>query len=154
MFVNRKARWRRERGPRERRKATPWTSPLRAEGSLTSPVTPGGQDGGEADPAAVRGRVQGASGPAAARGRQGAVRGRDRAGAEPRPAELVAQRAPGRRLGRGVGPTQGGAGRSAAAQARGQAARGGGRDPQEGGGLAALARTGGARRQVRPRGIA
>jgi transposase len=48
------------------------------EGSLTNPVTPGGQDGGEANPAPVHGRVQGGSGQAAARGRQGAERGRDR----------------------------------------------------------------------------
>jgi hypothetical protein len=32
-----------------------WTSPLGVEGSLTNPVTPGGQDGGEADPTAVHG---------------------------------------------------------------------------------------------------
>ncbi len=32
---------------------TIWTSPLGVEGSLTNPVTPGGQDGGEANPAPV-----------------------------------------------------------------------------------------------------
>ena len=47
--------------------------------------------GREATPAAVHGRVQGASGQAAAGERQGAVGGRDRAGAEPWPAEFVAQ---------------------------------------------------------------
>ena len=56
-------------------------------------------------------------------------------GAEPRPAERLAQRAPGGRLGGGAGRAQGGAGRAAAAEAREQAARGGGRDPQEGRGF-------------------
>src|SRR4051794_41930588 len=92
-----------------------WTSSLGVEGSLTNPDTPGGQDGGEADPAAVHGRVQGRGGQAAAGRRQGAGRGRDRAGAEPRPAERVAQRAPGGRLGGGAGRPQGGAGRDPAA---------------------------------------
>src|SRR3954451_211516 len=106
-----------------------WTSSLGVEGSLTNPDTPGGQDGGEEDPAAVHRRVQGRGGQAAAGRRQGAGRGRDRAGAEPRPAERVAQRAPGGRLGGGAGRPQG---RAATAEARGQAAGGGGRDPQEG----------------------
>ena len=53
-------------------------------------------------------------------------------GAEPRPAERLAQRAPGGRLGGGAGRAQGRAGRAATAEAREQAARGGGRDPQEG----------------------
>src|SRR4051794_5606270 len=114
------------------RPAAVWTSPLGVEGSLTNPITPGGQDGGEANPAPVHGRVQGASGQAAARGRPRPERGRDRAGAEPRPAQRVAERAPGGGVGGGVGPAQGRAGGGAAAQARGQAARGGGRDPQEG----------------------
>ena len=72
---------------------------------------------------------------AAARGRQAAVGGRDRAGPEPRAAEPVAQRAPGGRLGGGARGPQGGAGGDAAAEAREQAARGGGRDPQEGRGF-------------------
>src|SRR3954447_18528721 len=115
--------------------STVWTASRGVEGSLRNPSTSGGQDGGEADPAAVHGRVQGRGGQAAARGRQRAGRGRDRAGAEPRPAERVAQRAPGRGLGGGAGPAQGRAGRAAAAEAREQAARGGGRDPQEGRGF-------------------
>src|SRR3954451_20213735 len=112
-----------------------WTSSLGVEGSLTNPDTPGGQDGGEEDPAAVHRRVQGRGGQAAAGRRQGAGRGRDRAGAEPRAAERVAQRAPGGGLGGGAGRPQGRAGRAATAQAREQAARGGGRDPQEGRGF-------------------
>src|SRR3954447_17321812 len=51
---------------------------------------------------------------------------------EPRAAERVAQRAPGRGLGGGAGRPQGRAGRVAAAEAREQAAGGGGRDPHEG----------------------
>src|SRR4051794_24542853 len=94
-----------------------WTSSLGVEGSLTNPDTPGGQDGGEEDPAAVHRRVQGRGGQAAAGGRQRTDRGRDRAGAEPRAAERVAQRAPGGRLGGGAGRPQGRAGRDPAAQA-------------------------------------
>src|SRR4051812_46922889 len=63
----------------------------------------------------------------------------------------MAQRASGGRLGGRTCRSQGGAGRAAAAQAREQAARGGGRDPQKGRSLAAFARTGGARQQVRQR---
>src|SRR5918993_2744800 len=103
------------------------------EGPLTNPSIPGGQDGGEADPAPIHGRVQGGGSQAAARGWPRALGGRDRAGPEPRPAEPVAQRAPGRGLGGGPGLAQGGAGGGAAPEAREQAARGGGRDPQEGG---------------------
>src|SRR4051794_37034726 len=62
-------------------------------------------------------------------GGTGAGRGRDRARPEPRPAERLARRAPGGRLGGGAGRAQG---RAATAEAREQAARGGGRDPQEG----------------------
>jgi hypothetical protein len=102
-----------------------WTSGVDATGrtrSLTNPSIPGGQDGGEADPAPVRGRVQGGGGQAAARGGPRALGGRDRAGPEPRPAEPVAQRAPGRGLGGGPGLAQGGAGGGAAPEAREQAA--------------------------------
>src|SRR3954467_7472131 len=53
-------------------------------------------------------------------------------GGEPRAARRVAERAPGRGLGGGAGPPRG---RAAAAQAREQAARGRGRDPQEGRGF-------------------
>jgi transposase len=94
-----------------------WTSPLGVEGSLTNPSIPGGQDGGEADPAAVHGRVQGGGGQAAARRWPRALGGRDRAGAEPRAAQRVAQRAAGGGVYGGVGPAQGGTGRDAAAAA-------------------------------------
>src|SRR3954454_8832887 len=50
------------------------------------------------------------------------------------------RRAPGRGLGGGAGRPQGRAGRDAAAQAREQAARGGGRDPEAGGGFYGMAR--------------
>src|SRR4051812_6743426 len=99
---------------------------------LRNPSTSGGQDGGEAKAAAVHHRVRGRGGQAPAGRRQGAGRGRDRAGAEPRPAERVAQRALGRGLGGGAGRAQG---RAAAAEAGEQAAGGGGRDPQEGRGF-------------------
>src|SRR3954452_14538077 len=90
---------------------------------------------GEAKAAAVHHRVQGRSGQAPAGRRQGAGRGRDGARPEPRAAERLAQRAPGGGLGGGVGRPQGRAGRGPAAEAGEQAARGGGRDPQEGRGF-------------------
>src|SRR3954449_5229567 len=112
-----------------------WTSPLGLEGLLTNPGTPGGKDGREANPTELHEGVQGAGGEAAAGRRQGAVGGGDGARHRHRAAQPVAHRAPGGRLGRGAGRPQGGAGRNAAPEARGEAARGGGGDPPQGGGF-------------------
>src|SRR4051812_21270746 len=112
-----------------------WTSPLRLEGLLTNPGTPGGKDGGEENPTELHEGVQGTGGEAAAERRQGAVGGGDGAWHWHRAAQPVAHRAPGGRLGRGTGRPQGGAGGNAATEARGEAPRRGGGDPPQGGGF-------------------
>src|SRR5215203_980790 len=117
---------------RGRRAAPPWASPLGVEGSVRNPNTPGGHHGGEANPTELHEGVQGAGGQAAAGGRPRAVGGGHGVGLEHGPAEHLAQRAAGGRLGRGLGPAQGRGGGNAAAAAGGEAAGGGEPDPAQG----------------------
>lgn len=119
----------------ELRETPRWTSSLGLEGLLTNPGIPGGKDGREANPTELHEGVQGAGGEAAAGWRQGAVGGGDGTRHRHRAAQPVAHGALGRRLGRGAGRPQGGAGGNAAPETRGEAARRGGGDSPQGGGF-------------------
>src|SRR6476661_1413253 len=98
-----------------------------------NPDTPGGKDGGKANPTELHEGVQGTGGEAAAGRRQGAVGSGDGARHRHRAAQPAAHRASGGRLGRGISGPQSRAGGNAAPEARGEAARRGGRDPPQGG---------------------
>src|ERR687884_1505780 len=89
-----------------------------------------GRDDGEEEAPSVHRRVQGRSREAAGGERQGLAAGGRRARGPRRPAPGLAQRAPGDRLGRGLGAAEGGSRRAGAAAAGGEAARAGERDPQ------------------------